>query len=309
MSKRPETKSSVSPPFARDVQLNSEPLDESIPGEHTPIHMAGTFLLDSLTQQKANALFNHLWFAGTPGKFRPLHEQLVFRRIVIPCENPQLHLVWFNDAIYVKPLPPCLTNYEFWRQHICPSHGLFSLASGLLWSYVHLIRHESDFRIAIDLGLLRTPHLTWERWQQFRVAVESFLYLDPWVTDKRYRYGELRLSRLNVIYSIKFMSFAGYHNAYTQYGPYFSRYFAAAILIFAFASVILNAMQVVLQQAIISQAFATTSYRFAVAILVTVISIITVMTAVFVPVVIFDLRSGLIANRKLAKEYRETQQP
>jgi hypothetical protein len=33
------------------------------------------------------------------------------------------------------------------------------------------------------------------------------------------------------------------------------------------------------------------------------------MTAVFIPIVVFDLRSGVIANKKMAKDLRRSSQP
>jgi len=300
---------SSTPPFSEETQLNSEPCDTLIPGEYTPIATTQTFLFTSLTQAKANAIFQHLWFAGTPGNFRALHEQHIFRRTIIACEDPSLHLVWFNDAIYTKPLPPCLTNYEFFKEFVCPSGELFSLACGLLYSYTHLIRYESDFRIARDGGLLRGTNLTWEKWQQFRLSVKSFLDTNTSTIDKRYRYGELRLDRLNVIHSLKFLEFSGYFNSFTRYSPYLSRYFSMAFLIFAFASVSLNAMQVAIQQSspTISPSFANTCYRFSIAILIAVLLITLFLTALIVPIVVFDLRSGLISNKKLARELRRSQ--
>lgn len=299
------------PPFSLETQLNNESLDSSlIPGEYIPLTTASEFLHTSLNQEKANAIFRHLWFAGTPRNFRTLHEQHVFRRNIVPSEDPGLHLIWFNESIYMKPLPPCLMNYDFFQQYICTSESLFSLACGLLYSYTHLVRYESDFRIAMKMGLIRVPDLTWKKWQAYRLELKSFLDTRPSIIDKRYRYGELRLSRLNAIYTLKFGQFIGYHNSYTQYAPYFSKYFTAAILIFAFASVALNAMQVATQQNTldIPPTLATTCYRFSIAILIAVIVITVALTMVFIPIVIYDLRSGLIANKKLARDLRRRSQ-
>lgn len=300
---------SSSPPFPEKSQLNDEPCGVIIPGEYTPIANTQAFLLMSLTQAKTEAIFRHLWFAGTPGNFRALHEQRVFRRTVITCEDPSLHLVWFNDAIYMKPLPPCLMNYEFFKGFVCPSKEIFSLACGLLYSYTHLIRYESDFRIAIDEGLLRGTDLTWAKWQRFRLSVMSFLDSNPSTVNKRYRYGELRLDRLNIIHSLKFLEFKGYFNTFTRYSPYLSRYFSAVFLIFAFASVSLNAMQVAIQQnsTSLSPTFANTCYRFSIAILISVLLITVFLTALVVPIVVFDLRSGLISNKKLARDLKRSQ--
>jgi hypothetical protein len=146
--------------------------------------------------------------------------------------------------------------------------------------------------------------MKWEDWQKFRLSLDDYLGKHPYFIDKRYRYGEFRLSRLNVIYSLKFLKPAGYHNSYMRYAPYFSRYFGAAILVFA--SVTLEAMQVALQAPLqgIPEAFFTTCYRFSIAILVAVVVLITLMIVIFIPIVYYDLRSGVIANKKLAKKMR-----
>jgi hypothetical protein len=156
------------------------------------------------------------------------------------------------------------------------------------------------------MGLLREENRTWENWQAFSLSLQSHIEQDRTLANERYLYGELRLSRLNIIYAFRQFHPSGYHNAYTQYIPYFSRYFAAAILVFAFASVTLTAMQVVIQVPGITIAprLATTCYRFSVAIMVSVVSILLVLIAIFIPIVCWDLRSGLVANKKLAKELR-----
>lgn len=300
------------PPFDRDKQLNSESLDQSlIPGEYTDLRTATEFLGESLSQKRLHKIFRHLWFAGTPGKFRSLHDYIVFRHTVIPSEYPKLHLIWFKEIVYIKPLPPCLTNYEFFKTHICSNEELFSLACGLLYSYTNLIRHEIDYRLAIDMGLLRDDKLTWKKWQRFRLSAKAFFDGHPDIFDKRYQYGELRLSRLNIIWALICGELTGYHNAHTLYAPYFSQYLTAAVLLFAFLSVTLSAMQVALQQSPpnISPIFVTASFRFSVAVLVAVVAISTSLIGILLPIVVFDLKSGLSANRVLSKQLEARTQP
>jgi len=68
----------------------------------------------------------------------------------------------------------------------------------------------------------------------------------------------------------------------------------------------LNAMQVAISQTAtdVSPILLTTSYRFAVAILIAILAIMAVITIVFIPVFTRDLRTGMIANKKMAKELR-----
>src|SRR5579859_1447417 len=206
------------PPFTSKTQLNTEPSKLLIPGEYIPSGTASEFLKDSLSQSKANAIYNHLWFAGTPEKYRTLHEQAVFCRNIIISEQPHLHLIWFQEVIYIKPLPPCLTNFAFFQEYCCDER--YGEACGLLYSYTQLIRYESDFVIAKKKGLIRGKHVTWEQWQAFRLEVKSNLDGRWDILDQRYRYGELRLSRLNFVYTFKCHEIKGYHNAYTRYAPY-----------------------------------------------------------------------------------------
>lgn len=45
-------------------------------------------------------------------------------------EDPKLHLVWYSDTIYIKPIPQCLLNFEFWRTFLCnPQHAKVSDAA------------------------------------------------------------------------------------------------------------------------------------------------------------------------------------
>lgn len=304
------------PPFAKEDALNIEsPVSRSgerlIPGEYISTANSREWLEHTLRQDKADRIFYHLWFAGTPKKFESLSKHRVHGRIILPSENPHLHLVWVNEVLYIKPLPPCLTNFEYFQDFICGNRRLYSLACGLLFSYNHLICSETDFRIAIEHGLIRgkdAEDLTWEKWQYFRTATTMYLEAHTMLIAKRYyRYGALRLARLNIIYFFRFCRPAGYHNRFTQYLPFFSRYFGAAILVFAFATVTLNAMQVALQQQTVTipVRFAVACYNFSVAILIAVVAIIGTLVTVFIPIVVHDLSTGLIANKKEAKKFRK----
>lgn len=303
------------PPFHRHDALDTSTPetrsgDPLIPGEYLPLSDAQEWLERNLHQNKADRIFNHLWMAGTPKKFDSLSKHRVHGRKVVPAENPNLHLIWVNEVLYIKPLPPCLTNFTFFEESICGNRRVYTLAAGLLHSYCHLVCAESDFRIAIENGLIRATgkeELTWEKWARFRLAVKSYLGNNETLIAKRhYRYGALRLARLNIIYFFRFGRPAGYHNRFTQYLPFFSRYFGAAILIFAFASVTLDAMQLVAQQTTVAVPvpLGEACYRFAVVILIAVASIIGLLIMVFIPIVAHDLSTGLIAARKEASTFR-----
>ncbi|KAF9082990.1 hypothetical protein BGX29_003457, partial [Mortierella sp. GBA35] len=60
----------------------------------------------------------------------------------------------------------------------------------------------------------------------------------------RYRYGPLRLDRLNLIKRTNFENTGlFYHNVYPSYEAYFEGYFQAAILVFDFLSIMLSCGQ------------------------------------------------------------------
>jgi hypothetical protein len=306
---RPSPPTRPPPPFDAVVQLNSESLENNlIPGEYLPLPTTPRFLQSCLSQARAKTIFRYIWFAGAPGNYRALHEQRMFQREIVVCEESTLHLVWHDNQMYVKPLPPCLLNHEFWEKYIAVDEETYKLACGFLYSYCRIVRHESDFRIAMEKGLIRGDEISWETWQRWRLSCMGVFEANPDTLDLRYRYGELRLARLNMIYifhlRLNIPAFNGYHNPHTHYGPIFSPYFAVAVVVFAFASVSLNAMQVAVATNV-SPTLVTTCYRFSVAILVSVVFLISATAVGLIPVMLLDLRRGLITNKKMAKELRK----
>ncbi|KAI5849654.1 hypothetical protein DFP73DRAFT_524651 [Morchella snyderi] len=83
---------------------------------------------------------------------------------------------------------------------------LHANACGFLKSYTQLIVHESDFRIAKDIMLI-PEELSWDEWRHYSAEVDKYIHerthegrlqLNP-----RYRFGELRIQRLNFIYKLR----------------------------------------------------------------------------------------------------------
>lgn len=198
-----------------------------------------TYLAAELDVSRLSDIFSFLWFAGHRGYIRPLHRQLLVKRSIIITEQADLHLVWFDQQIYLKPLPPFLLNHGFYSQHICNT-PLYADACGMLVSYQKLVRYRSDYRIAVELGLL-PEGVSWAAWSAFVVQVL------PTVISRRYEYGELRLFRLNLIYRFCFGKWiCGYHLLYTNFSSFFGRNFTWPLVIFAYLTTVLNAMQVIL---------------------------------------------------------------
>lgn len=192
-----------------------------------------------------------LWLMSTQSSanINPLHKQLVKGRQVIVSEDPRLHLVWRQDRVFVKPLPPYLMSYSFWTDILLsdpPVLGhkqqrIAAAALGYLRTYYYLLQHESDLRVAQKEHTLLVPlSIRWENICRFRGGFDGILDSD---VSPRYHYGELRLSRLN-FYAKIFLRKFHYERIHTQYGTYFSQYYGPLLFVFGMFSLALNALQV-----------------------------------------------------------------
>jgi hypothetical protein len=210
----------------------------------------------------------YLWLAGLPRCGRPLHRHHLLGREIFITEDPNEHLIWHKTRLFVKPLPVFLLDLDCWTSKICKSKELHEAACGFLLSYAWLVRHESDFRIAREKGLLPSV-IHWTAWTEFinefleHIDLESLSGVSP-----RYQYGELRLSRLNKIYCLTRFTWRnflqGYMSTSTWYQDFFARNFAWLLAAFAIMSVALSAMQVVLATTKGGEAFENASYGFAI---------------------------------------------
>lgn len=190
-----------------------------------------------------------LWWMSKQdcGNISPLHRQMVKGRKIIITEDPRLHLVWIDDRIFLKPLPQYLACYSFWHNYLSnPSQhddivNLRKAALGYLRTYLYLIQHESDLRIAQDPALCLVPkEVTWYQFCHFTANLND-------VTDDevsgRYHYGEIRLTRLNY-YAPILLGRTRYQQVDYQYRAYFTRIQGPILCAFAFLSILLNCMQV-----------------------------------------------------------------
>jgi hypothetical protein len=199
------------------------------------------FLEHDLKVSRLNRMHQYLWLAGRPMPPRPLHQQKMLSRQVIITEKADLHLVWSAAGIFVKPLPRYLLNSQFWQDYLIPhSNELYGLALGFLLSYTTLILYESDFEIAKEARLLPLE-VTWPQWITLTRQLKdrcSFRLI-----NKRYFFGELRLTRLNAISQYKTFSIAPYYFDPNQ-SSIFRRYFGFWAATFGYIIVVLTAMQV-----------------------------------------------------------------
>lgn len=239
------------------------------------------YLESDLQTPRLDKIHKHLWLAGLPRAARPLHRQKLLNRTIIVTENPDEHLVWHESRVFVKPLPEYLLSYTFWMQQLeaeFQDESLRKAAYGLLLSYSWIVCYKHDLIIAQSAGLLPMS-ITWENWVIF---IANFLnHIDQGSLSNvaiRYRYGELRLSRLNRIYRFCPSVFSattlikGFASEPTWYKDFFVRNFSWIFALFACVTVILSAMQVGLgtEQLQRSQRFQQASAGFAIAGLVIV---------------------------------------
>jgi hypothetical protein len=218
------------------------------------------------------------------------------------------HLVWVEERFFVKPLPQYMLNFEFWKDNLCTDVELHKSACGFLLSYAWLVCHESDFRIATELSLLPKG----VEWQQWTTLIADFLsQIDLHslkdVSD-RYKYGELRLTRLNKIYRLLLLSpkhlVYGYMSASTWYKSFFSRNFAWLLAVFAYMTIILSALQVGLATGVLqkSEAFQSASYGFTVASVVAVAVSVFAIFLVWLFLFVYHLFSAWRYNRHVSRK-------
>ena len=257
------------------------------------------YLSSELCVDRLNDIHAWLWMVGRPMSARPLHLQRIKLREIYITEQMDLHLVWAPQQIYLKPIPRFLFDVEFWKNQLCHNEKLYACALGFLLSYVSLIEHESDYRIAIENHLLPTE-VTWPQW----VNIVDQLVHNPHPTliNKRYIYGELRLGRLNLIYRFIKFRVRGYLNTCTTYADFFRDNLNSFITLFASITIVLSAFQVGLstQQLQASHAFSSAAYAFAVfSIAAPLLSVVFVLAAL-VALFYYNLVVTLIFRRQRA---------
>ncbi|KAL3417129.1 hypothetical protein PVAG01_11129 [Phlyctema vagabunda] len=234
------------------------------------------------SQQKLNEIHRHLWCAGSRDNYSPLHHQKVLLRDIVLSERPDLHLVWHGRIIYVQPLPSSLLNHDFFQLVVCPDPMLYCSVLGFLYSYVQLMPYPSDLALAHDLGLV-SRSVTWDAWTRFRAAFIASISpggIPRSFMNQRYEYGELRLRRLDYIFRCSGRG-VSYFTTHREYSTYFREYISAGITLFAFVTVALTAMQVLVGTEGGSQALRTTSYWFSVAILLVIATFGVVISMLF----------------------------
>ena len=193
----------------------------------------------------------HLWLMSTQSRsnISPLHRQLVKGREILIAEDPRLHLVWFYDRIFIKPLPMFILSYRFWTVYLLSDSSplrarrseISKAALGLLRTYHFLIKHESDFRIAQREDLQLIPRSI--TYAEFCALTSKFADINDFDVAARWSFGELRLSRLNVCSKIFLRQFH-FEQLHGQYGSILAQFYGPLLFIFGMSSILLSGMQV-----------------------------------------------------------------
>ena len=231
------------------------------------------FLWKELGVKRLNDIHRWLWLVGRPMPPRSLGYQRALNREIIIHEQMDLHLVWQDKRMYLKPIPEYLLDKVFWEtffhcdrncspvtlggqsskkyedppqemaySNICERCKLRRCAVGFMLSYVSLISYKSDLRVAKDLGLV-PEDMGWNSW---RAQVKALLASkEMHNVNPRFRYGELRMDRLNMIYKLTFRSpIRGYFYGYRSYHHFWHDNLLRVASVFAYLLIVLTAMQV-----------------------------------------------------------------
>ncbi|EEP79652.1 predicted protein [Uncinocarpus reesii 1704] len=287
----------------------------------TPAHDAfltetdiDTYLHRDLDLSRLNKIHSHLWMAGRPMNSRPLHRQRMMGLEIFPTEQSDLHLLKFSNRILIKPLPAYIFSHDFWSKHLCASKELHESASGLLVSYIWLVCSPVDLRTAQDANLLPST-LDWPAWKSFVHDVFNHININALDTvNKRYHFGELRLSRVNTIYRVKFFFthfIRGYLYGYNRYQVFFERNFGWILVVFVYFSLVLSAMQVALDVPGLgdNKDFVRATYGFVIFSIVIVAFFLGVVGVIFGIIFFYNMAAAIhddrlkrLQRRKLASQ-------
>lgn len=267
------------------------------------------FLEEDLNLTRLNAIHSHLWMAGRPMRARPLHRYKMYGYEMLGTHQMDLHLLKFSNKLLVKPLPEYLIDTTFWEQHLCGDNDKerWESATGWLLSYVWLITSPLDLKLAHDYALI-PPAITWPWWKDFATDFVSHVDINALHdVNKRYHFGDLRLSRVNTIYRTRFFHthfVRGYLYGYNRYVVFFERNFSWILILFVFLSLVLSAMQVgtALDELSSSRAFMKGSYGVVVLSMVSVAAVLGVVGVFFVGVFLFNMVSAI---RHAAREEKK----
>lgn len=180
-------------------------------------------------------------------------------------------------------------------------------AAGFVRSYSYLIQYESDFRLAQSETLCLIPAddgngepVTFERFATF---IENFAQLTDAMVNPRYEYGELRLTRLNIITRL-FLRKLTFHHIDAQWSSYLGHFIAPLLSAFFIITLPLSAMQVELAVQNLGNSsgkrasFAATARWFSISTLIVVAAAILFLTSLVSFLFVHDLWFSRCVIRK-----------
>lgn len=245
---------------------------------------------------------------------RPLHRYKMLGFDILQTQQMDLHLLKFSNKLLLKPVSEWILSAEFWTEYLCGDEELHKSACGFLVSYVWLVTTPLDLKLAHEHDLLPL-WITWQWWKDF--VADFYTHVDINTlhqVNKRYNFGELRLSRVNSIYRIRFFTthfVRGYLYGYNRYVVFFQRNFSWILIVFVFFSLVLSAMQVGtgLKDLEDNYAFLRASYVFVVFSMVCVVAVLGFVALTFVGIFLFNMVAAIshanteqAARKKLAKQ-------
>lgn len=293
------------------VQITSKARLLSLPGQPT-ISLTGDGVLDFVWREmvtpELNRMARHMWLIAKPSSDHcsALHVQNVRGRNVVITEDPELHLCWFDSKVFIKPLPQYLLSWAFWQHFLIESDpasnikarsNLIEAILGYMRSYYFLVRHESDFRIAVREHLI--PQET--KYADFMIFISNLKSIQDTQVSPRYHFGELRLRRLNR-WSQLLLGKPFFHKVAWQYTDIFAQYYGPYLFVFSIFSVVLSAMQVGVGAKSNWQRFYGVSAWFSVATLLVMCALVSWVTVTFIFLsgreIVYAVRHQFFSRRK-----------
>lgn len=269
------------------------------------------YLRDDLNVDSLNKVHKHLWFAGLPRGARALHHQLLIGRKIIIAERADLHLLWRDDRLYLKPMPDYLLSYDIWKETLLKDRDSSENAKGFLLSYLWLIRQKSDFLIAQSENLINKD-VTWQQWTTFSMAIYPGIVSNAFEgISPRYLYGELRLGRVNMIYRLcqktrNSKTFVrGYFYGYYTYSSFVEQNFAWVLTLIVYITIVLTAMQVGLGTSELqnSTLFNRASYGFTVFSILAPLGIVFFVLSGLLILILFNLNYTVKKRRDTQRKF------
>ncbi|KAG0644840.1 hypothetical protein HOY80DRAFT_938250 [Tuber brumale] len=247
-------------PSATPQQQSESPpsykLETDYPWVGTTPEEITKFLEKQFLTDKLDRLSPFFWLVSTPksSHIRRLHHQLVLGREIVITEKGKLHLLWYGNKIFIKPLPPYTFQKSFLGRPEMLEKKMKEAVNGFYRSYGYLIQCPSDLEVAIENKLLPS---TWVKQYEEKHGSDGaksqlFAFLREYrdirddKVSRRYRHGgELRLRRLN-FYNRLINFELNYHKVHSDYASYFHRFTQPFLFVFGTISVILSAFQAAL---------------------------------------------------------------